>query len=94
MISVEQLRRPRIWNMAIFDYVMTFVAAFIVHIILWTYPLEMKNKERRTLSQYIASLLLIFIMFVGLGVIFHRIFRVKSVLSAYLGFNDMPIKIG
>jgi hypothetical protein len=29
-------------------------------------------------------------MFLGIGVIFHRIFGIKSALFAYIGFNDMP----
>ncbi len=96
MITIEQLRKPKFLNMAIFDLVATFIGAFIgafiVHILLWIYPLDMKEKEKRTSLQYVASLILIFIMFLGLGVIFHRIFGIKSALSAYLGFNDMPIR--
>ncbi len=92
MITIEQLRKPKFLNMAIFDLVATFIGAFIVHILLWIYPLDMKEKEKRTSLQYVSSLILIFIMFLGLGVIFHRIFGIKSALSAYLGFNDMPIR--
>lgn len=94
MVSVEQLRKPKIWNMAIFDLVATFIGAFIVHILLWIYPLEMSPMERkqRTPIQYIISLTLIFIMFVGLGIIMHRIFSIKSGLSHYLGFNGAPIR--
>jgi energy-converting hydrogenase Eha subunit A len=76
--------------MAVFDLTVTFIAAFIVHMLLWMYPLDMKDKNKRTSFQYIASLLLIFIMFLGIGVIFHRIFGIKSALFAYIGFNDMP----
>ena len=75
-----------------FLYSLYFIGAFIVHILLWIYPLDMKEKEKRTSLQYISSLILIFIMFLGIGVIFHRIFGIKSALSAYLGFNDMPIR--
>lgn len=89
---IDKLRKPKFFNMAIFDLTATFIGAFIVHILLWIYPLDMKEKEKRTSIQYFLSLLLIFIMFLGLGVIFHRIFGIKSALSAYLGFNDMPIR--
>lgn len=92
MVSIEELRRPKIYNMAAFDLIGTFVGAVIVHLLLWIYPLNMKDKEKRTALQYVTSLLLIFIMFLGLGVIFHRIFGIQSALSAYLGFNDMPIR--
>lgn len=90
MVSIEQLREPKIFKMAIFDLTGTFIIAFIIHIIMWSYPLEMKEKEKRTIFQYMTSLLLIFITLVGLGVISHRIFKVKSALSGYIGFNDMP----
>jgi hypothetical protein len=52
----------------------------------------MKDKNKRSYVQYFSSLVLIFVMFLGLGVIFHRIFGIKSALSGYLGFNDMPIR--
>ena len=90
MITIQQLRKPKFFNMAIFDLSSTFIGAFLVHLVLWMYPLEMKDKNKRTIQQYLISLLLIFIMFLGIGVIFHRIFGIQSALSAYIGFNDMP----
>lgn len=92
MVSIEQLREPKFLNMAIFDLVGTFIISLIIHTILWVYPLEMQNKEKRTYTQYITSVIFIFVMFLGIGVIFHRIFGIKSALSAYLGFNNMPIR--
>ena len=92
MSTIDMLRKPKFFNMAIFDLVGTFIGAFIIHMLLWMYPLDMKDKQKRTPGQYVLSLLLIFTMFLGLGVIFHRIFGIKSALSAYLGFNDMPIR--
>jgi hypothetical protein len=50
----------------------------------------MKKPNERTWVQYIISLTLLYISFIGLGVIIHRIFRIESALSAYLGFNDKP----
>lgn len=94
MVSVTELRKPKIWNMAIFDITATFIGAFIVHILLWIYPLEMSpmQKKERTLLQYIASLLFIFVMFLGLGIIFHRIFGIKSGLSDHLGLSGPPFR--
>jgi energy-converting hydrogenase Eha subunit A len=90
MISIEQLRKPKIFNMALFDLTATFIGAFIIHLVLWMNPMEMKGKNKRTILQYLISLLVIFVMFLGIAVIFHRIFGIQSALSAYLGFNDMP----
>lgn len=91
-LSIMELRKPKILNMALFDLVATFIGAFIIHLLLWLYPLKMKDKNKRNYLQYLSSLILIFVMFLGLGVIAHRIFGIESALSAYLGFNDMPIR--
>lgn len=92
MFTLTDIRRPKFLNMSIFDLIATFIVAFIVHLLLWIYPLNMKDKNKRSYLQYVSSLSLIFVMFLGLGVIFHRIFGIQSALSAYLGFNDMPIR--
>lgn len=92
MVTINELRRPKFLNMAVFDLSATFLFSMIVHSLLWFYPHEMKNKEKRTYLQYTLSAILIYIMFLAIGVIFHRIFRVQSAFSGYLGFNDMPIR--
>lgn len=92
MASISELRKPKLLNMAVFDLSATFIVSMIIHSILWFNPLEMKNKEKRTHVQYIASAILIYIMFLMIGVIFHRIFGIQSAFSGYLGFNDMPIR--
>lgn len=92
VITLDTLRTPKIFNMAIFDLVSTFIVSMIVHSLLWFYPLEMKDTNKRTLFQYIVSSFSIFIMFLGIGVIFHRLFHIKSGLSAHLGFNDIPVR--
>lgn len=84
------LRDFKILNMAVFDFVATFIIVLIVHTIMWRNPLNMKNPNKRTYIQYIFSLILLFITFIGIGVIVHRIFNIESGLSEYLGFNDKP----
>lgn len=86
------IRDYRIFNMAIFDYVATFIVVLIIHTIMWRNPLKMKNPNKRTMIQYIASLILIYISAIGLGVIMHRIFGIESGLSGHLGLNDIPIR--
>lgn len=86
------IRDYRLYNMAIIDHVMTIIGVYLIHLLMWKYPLNMKNPEKRTWSQYFISLLLIYVTFIGLGVISHRIFNIQSGLSAYLGFNDIPIR--
>jgi len=89
MAIIEELRKYRIFKIAIFDLAATFVFVLITHSLLWVYPLDMKDKDKRTWVQYLISLLLLCITFLGLGVIAHRIFGIKSALSGYLGFNDL-----
>lgn len=90
MGTVEELRQYRIFGLAILDLSFGFLGAFIVHLLLWTYPLDVKEKEKRTVIQYLSSLLLIFITVVGIGVIVHRLVGVKSTLSSYLGLSSLP----
>ena len=92
MVTINDLRKPKFLNMALFDLTATFLFSMIIHSMLWFYPLDMKNKGKRTRLQYISSVILIFLMFLGIGVIFHRIFGIQSAFSGYLGFNDMPIR--
>jgi hypothetical protein len=83
------LRKYKIANMAVFDFIVTFIFVFFIHLYMWKNPLDIK-KDNRTYMQYFISLILLFISFIGLAIIFHYIFGIKSALSAYLGFNNMP----
>ena len=85
------IRDYRFLNIAIFDLVLTFIIAFLIHLYMWNYPLyDDKKNINRTYIQYFLSLIYIFITFIGLGTLFHYIFGRKSALSHYLGFSDKP----
>ena len=84
----KEIRKTRLFGLSAIDLFLTVIGTFILHFVLWTYPLDMKDKNERTYTQYFASFTLLFITFVGLGVILHRIFGIKSALSGYLGLND------
>ena len=90
MSIITSLRKYRIFNMAIFDFAMTFLVIFLVHLYMWRNPIEKQNN--RSYMQYFMSLILFIIGSIWLGVIFHYIFNVKSQLSYYLGFNGEPNK--
>jgi hypothetical protein len=89
MVSLQELRKHKFFGLAIFDLTITFIFSFIIHSLLWFYPLDMKEKNERTTFQYLSSFVLIVITFVGVGVITHRIFGVKSTLSGYLGLASL-----
>ena len=81
------LRDYRILGLAIIDYVVTFVFVLILHSYMWFYA-DISHNTKRTYTQYIISLIYIFISILGLATILHFFFGIKSVFSKYLGFND------
>ena len=83
MIDITTLRKYKLYNISIFDCVITLIVVFIVHTLLWKYSLF--KDEKRTYVQYIMSLIIITDMFIGIGIINHRIFNIKSNLSKILG---------
>lgn len=76
------LRKYRIFNLAIFDYVATFIAVLILHAYMW---INAKVNYKRTIIQYFISLIVVFIGMLGLGTIIHYFFGVKSTFSHYIG---------
>jgi hypothetical protein len=91
---MDELRRYRFLNLTLIDLVPTLIIGLIIHSYLWLYPLELNVEEqsKRTFVQYILSLALIVITLLGLGLILHRSFGIKSGLSAHLGLNGLPNK--
>lgn len=94
METVGQLRKHRFLNLTLIDLVPTLIVGLIIHSYLWLYPLELSDDQQtdRTFVQYVASLAIISITLLGLGVIIHRMFGIKSGLSAHLGLNGLPNK--
>ena len=94
MVTMEQLRKYRFFNLTLIDLIPTLFVGLIIHSYIWFNPLELDIAERynRTLIQYIASLSIILITLLGLGIIMHRSFGIKSGLSAHLGLNGIPNK--
>ena len=91
---MDELRRYRIFNLTLIDLVPTLIIGLVIHSYLWLYPLELNVEEqsKRTFIQYFSSLALIIITLLGLGLILHRSFGIKSGLSAHLGLNGLPNK--
>lgn len=91
---MDELRRYRFLNLTLIDLVPTLIIGLVIHSYLWLYPLELNVEEqsKRTFVQYFLSLALIVITLLGLGLILHRSFGIKSGLSAHLGLNGLPNK--
>lgn len=81
------LRDYRFFGLAIIDYVVTFIVIFFLHYYMWSNA-NVKNKNNRTYLQYFFSLFFIFLGALGLAVILHYFFNIKSTFSKYLGLND------
>jgi hypothetical protein len=94
MDTIAQMRKHRVLNLTLIDLVPTLIVGLIIHSYLWLYPLELSEDQQtdRTFIQYAASLAIILTTLLGLGVIIHRIFGIKSGLSAHLGLNGRPNK--
>jgi hypothetical protein len=94
MTTMEELRRHRFLNLTLIDLIPTLIVGLIIHSYLWLYPLELDNVEQsnRTFIQYVASLSIIIITSLGLGILSHRLVGIKSGLSAHLGLNGLPNK--
>ena len=94
MTTMEELRRHRFLNLTLIDLIPTLIVGLIIHSYLWLYPLELDNIEQsnRTFIQYVASLSIIIITSLGLGILSHRVIGIKSGLSAHLGLNGLPNK--
>jgi hypothetical protein len=92
--TMEELRRHRFLNLTLIDLVPTVIVGIIIHSYIWLYPLELSGEEQsnRTFIQYTASLAIIVITLLGLGILMHRMFGIRSGLSAHLGLNGKPNK--
>jgi hypothetical protein len=92
---MEDLRKYRFMNLTLIDLVPTLIIGLIIHSYLWLYPLELNIEEqsKRTFIQYFISLALIQITLIGLGLIIHWSFGIKSGLSAHLGLNGLPNRL-
>ncbi len=83
-MDITELRKYKFFNMAIFDLVGTFVIIWFIHLYMWM-NIPNENKKNRNYIQYFVSLLLLFITGLGIGLIFHYMFKINSALSRYLG---------
>ena len=75
---IDKLRSPKLLNMAIFDWVATFLVAVILSLILYLI----------TKINYLILLILIFSLLIVLGIITHKVLGIPTMLNYYLGLNN------
>lgn len=77
---INTVRKPKIFNMAVFDIVATAASGVLA---LWVLS-EYSSIEFNTLNLIIVE----FIIF-SVGVIVHRVFNIPTMGNYYLGLNDI-----
>ena len=70
---IDRLRGPKIFNMAIFDWVCTIIAAWIIA----------AAYSDNTLKSFVYILIILVI----LAILVHKIFNIPTMLNYYLGLN-------
>lgn len=76
---MDTLRKPKILNMSIFDWLTALVGGYLLAI----YFFEFKD---------IKSIIIFQIIFIIFGIIIHKLFRVDTMLGYYLGINKKPLR--
>ena len=82
MISIKGLRSLRIFGIALFDLILSFIGMIILFLILWKLHFPMLNKYRFIISGIILT--------IPLGIIIHVIFGTNTMLNYYLGLSLKP----
>lgn len=84
MVSISELRKPRIFGIAIFDLVSSIIGTIIIFVIAWRYHF----REKSVLPFILAGILLS----VPIGIVFHVIFGTNTTLNHRLGLSNRPEK--
>ena len=84
---IQKLRSYRFFKMAILDWIMTLLGAFILTKFLIKYT-NLRYINFNRLLFYVSISLTI------LAIFLHKILNIDTVFGYYLGFNNMPSIIG
>jgi len=74
---LDKLRGPKIFNMSVFDWITSLLGAWLIG----HYVLKIKS---------IFNYVVWFIIWIILGIIVHKIFKIDTMLGYYLGINPKP----
>ena len=74
---LQMLRKPKIFDMSIFDWVTSLLGAFLL-----AYFLKVKYSH----------MILFLLFWVLFGVVVHAYFNVPTMLGYYLGLNEKPVR--
>jgi len=71
---IDKLRQPKIFNMALFDWICTFIAAIVICYFAY------KKID-------VTHVLIIFGILIIAAILIHKLFGINTMLNAYLGLN-------
>jgi hypothetical protein len=74
---MDQLRKPKILDMSIFDWVTALLGGFLIAYYMFNIT-------------DVIPIILFEIGFIIFGIIVHKLFGVNTMLGYYLGINDKP----
>lgn len=83
MQLIQTLRKPKIFGMAIFDWVMTLLGSYLLTYLIYNYY----HKYHFTTLYVIVTIKLVI-----LGIFLHWLLGVKTMLGYYLGINSKPLR--
>jgi hypothetical protein len=76
---MDTLRKPKILDMSIFDWVTTLLGGYLI----CKYLLNINETEHIILFEF---------GFIIFGIIVHKIFGINTMLGYYLGINEKPLR--
>lgn len=81
-MNISELRKPKLFGLAIFDIAVGIIGLIILFIAMWKWHFPELNPRHFV----IAAILLA----IPIGIVFHVIFGVNTSLNARLGLSEMP----
>ena len=82
MVSITELRKPRIVGISIFDLVSAIIGSVLIFVLFW----YIHFREKSVLPFIVAGALLS----VPIGIVFHVIFGSNTTLNHALGLSNKP----
>ena len=79
--TIQKLRVYRFYNMAILDWLLTIIGAYILAVFIDKYI---------TNISFIVIFVYTLIFLIILAIYLHWLFNIKTTLGYYLGINNMP----
>jgi hypothetical protein len=81
---IRQIRKYRIFGIALFDLVLSFIGTILLFLLLKKWHFY----HLQTFPFVFAAIVLA----IPIGIVFHLVFGINTTLNYYLGLSDMPKK--